>query len=167
MIAVAIAAVMYWKKDSGIPWSFFFWGALAWIVGVTLKVGASIPTPTIIYQVRDVLPRTFAEPVLWIYIGLLTGIFECGATLGFAYIQKIRKANWNQSVGFGAGFGAIEALLVGVGSLLMVLAIIYIPDKLPPEYLKFATSGNSLWCIPAPIIERMITMTTGQSIWIP
>jgi len=158
MVVVAIAAVMYWKRHSGVLWSFFFWGALAWIVGVTLKAGASIPTPAIIHQVRDVLPRTFAEPVLWIYIGLLTGIFECGATLGFAYIQKIRKANWNQSVGFGVGFGAVGALLVGVGSLLMMLVVMYIPDKLPPEYLKFATSGNSLWCIPAPIIERMITI---------
>lgn|GEM_PF-972251 len=158
MIVVAIAAVMYWKKYSGVLWSFFFWGALAWIVGVTLKAGASIPTPTIINQVRNVLPRTFAEPVLWIYIGLLTGIFECGATLGFAYIQKIRKANWNQSVGFGVGFGAVEALLVGVGSLLMMVVVIYIPDKLPPEFLKFITSGNSLWCIPVPIIERVITI---------
>jgi len=158
MIVVAIAAVMYWKKYSGIQWSFFFWGALAWIVGVTLKAGASIPTPAIMNQVRNILSPHFAEPVLWIYIGLLTGIFECGATLGFAYIQKIRKADWNQSVGFGVGFGAVEALLVGISSLLMVLVVIYIPDKLPPEFLKFITSGNSLWCIPAPIIERMITL---------
>jgi uncharacterized membrane protein YhfC len=159
MMVVAVVATAYWRKRSGVLWSFFFWGALAWAVGVTLKAGASIPTPAIINQVRDVLPSTLAEPVLWIYIGLLTGIFECGATLGFAYIHRIRKSDWSQAVGFGVGFGAIEALVVGIGYLLMVLVVIFIPDKLPSDFLKFATAGsNSLWVIPAPIVERMIVV---------
>ena len=159
MMVVAVVAVAYWRKRSGVLWSFFCWGAFAWAVGVTIKAGASIPTPAIINHVRDTLPPPFAEPVLWIYIGLLTGIFECGATLGFAYIQSIRKSDWNEAVGFGVGFGAIEALLVGVGYLLMVLVVIFIPDKLPPVFLKFATAGsNSLWVIPAPIVERMIVI---------
>ena len=159
MMVVAIAAVWYWKKYSGVLWSFLLWGSLAWAIGVTLKAAASIPTPAIINQVRDALPPHFADPVLWIYIGLLTGIFECGATFAFAYIHRIREANWNEAVGFGVGFGAIEALLVGVGYFLMVLVVIFIPDKLPPELLKFATAGSdSLWVIPAPIVERAIVI---------
>ncbi len=54
-----------------------------------------------------------SEPVLWLYMGLSTGVFECGATLAFTYfIKKLRHASWKETVGFGAGFGAVEAFLV-------------------------------------------------------
>lgn len=105
MIAVALIAVLYWKQRSKVLLTLFLWGVLAWIAGVALKSAASISTPTIINSVRDILPRYFSEPILWIYIGLLTGIFECGATLGFAHIRRIRTASWKEAVGFGLGFG--------------------------------------------------------------
>ncbi|MEW6499587.1 MAG: hypothetical protein AB1589_45060, partial [Cyanobacteriota bacterium] len=66
MIVAALATVVYWKVRSNIPWILFLWGALAWIVGVTLKAVASIPSQTIINGVRDILPRYLSEPVLWI-----------------------------------------------------------------------------------------------------
>ncbi|MEW6403271.1 MAG: YhfC family glutamic-type intramembrane protease [Chloroflexota bacterium] len=156
MIVAALATVVYWKVRSNIPWILFLWGALAWIVGVTLKAVASIPSQTIINGVRDILPRYLSEPVLWIYIGLLTGIFEGGAALGFAFIRKIRTASWREVIGFGLGFGALEAFLLGVVAFVLVLLIILAPDKLPPELLQLVTEGDdSLLAIPAPIIERI------------
>ncbi len=156
MMSVALVSVVYWKVCSRIFWALFLWGALAWVVGISLKTVASIPTRTVMSGIRDVLPKYLSGPMIWIYIGLLTGIFECGVTLGFAYIERIRKADWKEAVGFGVGFGAIEAFLVGLSSFVIVLLVVLIPHRLPPKLIDFATSGsNSLSIIPAPIIERI------------
>jgi uncharacterized membrane protein YhfC len=157
MMLVAIATVVYWKVHSRILWRLFLWGALAWIVGVAMKSTSSILLmPIVLNRIRETLPKYSSEPALWIYIGLLTGVFECGATLGFAYIKRIRTSMWKEAVGFGLGFGAVEALLVGAASFVLVLLVILMPDKLPPQLVKLATSGtNSLLVIPAPIVERI------------
>jgi len=108
---------------------------------------------------REALPKYVAEPFLWLYIGLLTGVFECGATLAFAYIKRIRWADYDGVVAFGLGFGAVEAFLVGVASFVMVLVVILIPDKLPEGMLEQVTGGtSSLLIIPAPIVERIIAI---------
>ncbi|MBM4465587.1 MAG: YhfC family intramembrane metalloprotease [Chloroflexi bacterium] len=159
MMAIALVAVVYWKRRSKVASALFFWGALAWVAGNVLKSIAAIPMSTIIGNVRALLPRYFSEPLLWLYIGLLTGIFECGATLGFAHIRRIRTVNWREAVGFGLGFGAIEAFLLGAYSFLVILLIILIPDKLPPELLQLATSAKaSLLDIPIPIVERLVVV---------
>jgi len=62
-------------------------------------------------------------------------------------------------MGFGLGFGAIEALLLGASSFIVILLIILIPDQLPSELLQLATGqSGSLLVIPAPIVERAIVM---------
>jgi len=159
MMAIALVAVVYWKRRSKVSSALFFWGALAWGVGNVLKSIAAVPMPTIIDNIRAILPRYFSEPILWLYIGLLTGIFECGATLGIAHIKRIRTADWREATGFGLGFGAVEAFLLGASSFLVVLLVILIPDRLPPELLQLATSASvSLLDIPIPIIERLVVV---------
>jgi len=159
MMAVAVVAVVYWKLKFGMLWRIFAWGALAWVVGVAVKIVAAIPNQAIIGAAREALPKYIAEPALWLYIGLLTGVFECGATLAFAYIKRIRWADYDGVVAFGLGFGAVEAFLVGVASFVMVLVVILIPDKLPEGMLEQVTGGaSSLLTIPAPIVERIIAI---------
>jgi uncharacterized membrane protein YhfC len=156
MMAVAFVAVVYWKVRSKVLWRLFAWGALVWIVGVAVKVIASIPNQAIIDAARGALPKYFAEPLLWLYIGLLTGVFECGATLVFAHIRRIRSADYNEVVAFGLGFGAVEAFLVGLASFVMILLVVLVPNKLPEEMVKYMTSGaGSPLVIPAPIVERI------------
>lgn len=156
MMAVALVTVIYWKVRQRVLWRLFAWGALAWIVGVSVKVVVALPGQTIISTARDNLPKYIAEPLLWLYTGLLTGVFECGATLVFAYIKKIRSANYKGVVAFGLGFGAVEAFLVGVVSFVIVLLVILIPDKLPEKMIEAITTGsNSPLIIPAPIVERI------------
>lgn len=157
MMLVGILAVVYWKIKSKIRWALFFWGVLAWIIAVVLKSIAALPTKTIISYLRDTLPKYLSEPIIWIYSGLLTGIFECGVTLAFVYlIRRVKESNWKESVGFGLGFGSIEAFLVGAGSFVLTYLAIFMPSLLPPEILKQATSGpNSPLIIPAPVVERI------------
>jgi hypothetical protein len=90
MMAAALVVVIDWKLHARIPWSLFGWGALAWVISIVFKSYAALPTETVMESVRAALPESFSEPVIWIYIGLLTGIFECWVTLFFAYIPPVR-----------------------------------------------------------------------------
>lgn len=154
MITVSLVSIIYWKKKSKIAFKFFLAGAIAWVVSVTFKVIVAIPmNPIVIEAFRSALPFYVSEPMIWIYIGILTGIFECGIVLAFAYfLQGLKKANWNKAVGFGIGFGAVEAFLLGLGSFIPILLAILIPEQLPKELLEGLP--QSLWLIPVPIIER-------------
>jgi len=157
MIAVALIFIIYWRRKSLSPWFFFLWGGLAWFVAIVLKAGFAIPLNRKIIGFLDhSFPSDLASPLSWIYIGLLTGVFECGITLLFAMRRSIKGAIWKNVVAFGIGFGSIEALLVGMAALVGFLAAILVPTKLPPQVLaQFQASGIGLLVIPAPIIERI------------
>jgi uncharacterized membrane protein YhfC len=160
MIAVALIAVLYWKRRGQVPFVFFLWGGLSWLVAILLKGIAASPTPQIISLLRDAVPVYIADPLLWLYIGLLTGVFECGVALVFIQlIQRLRSASWREALGYSLGFGAFEALLLGIYSFVIVLLIIVMPEQLPPELLDLAETQNaSLLVIPVPIVERGIVI---------
>jgi hypothetical protein len=43
MMIVAIASVWFWRKRTGVPWRWFWVGALLWTVAVSVKFGIAIP----------------------------------------------------------------------------------------------------------------------------
>ncbi len=133
MIIVALASVIYWKKKSKIAFKFFLLGAIAWIIAVALKAAWAVSlNEPILNFLESELPAILLGPLSWSYIGLLTGIFECGIVLGFVYLLKgLKKANWKESVGFGIGFGALEAFLLGITSFVVTLLGILVPEQLP------------------------------------
>jgi uncharacterized membrane protein YhfC len=160
MIAVALVAVLYWKRRGRVPFVFFLWGGLSWLVAMVFKSLASSLTPQIINLLRGVAPVYIAEPLVWLYIGLLTGVFECGIALIIVrFIQRLRSASWSEALGYGLGFGALEALLLGIYAFVIVLLILVIPEQLPPILLDLAETRNvSLLAIPVPIVERAIVV---------
>ncbi len=153
MIIVALASVIYWKRKSKIAFKFFLWGAVAWIISVALKTAWSVPlNEPILNFLKSELPANLSGPFSWVYIGLLTGVFECGMVLGFGYLLKgLKGANWQESVGFGIGFGAFEAFGLGIVSLAGSLAAILAPEQGLPQV-------QSMWLIAIPIIERISTI---------
>ena len=160
MIAVALFSVLYWKRSSGVPFIFFMWGGLSWLAAMVLKSVAGSQTPQIIILLRDVAPVYIADPLLWLYIGLLTGVFECGVALFFIrLVQRLRSASWSEALGYGLGFGGFEAFFLGMYSFVIVLLIIVIPEQLPPELLDLTDTQNaSLLAIPLPVVERGIVI---------
>ncbi len=65
MMAVGVVAAVYWKVSRGVPWRLFFWGALAWVVGVTAKFIVAMPLNKPLFNTcRAALPGYLAEP-LW------------------------------------------------------------------------------------------------------
>ncbi|NIM95600.1 MAG: YhfC family intramembrane metalloprotease [Anaerolineales bacterium] len=160
MITIAVISALYWKLRSRSAIAFVLLGTVTWIAAVVLKSIASIPMPSIIDTLRNSAPEFIAEPVLWLYIGLLTGIFECGLMLVFVLlVRRLRTANWNEAITYGLGFGGTEALVLGFYSFIVVLLTITIPEQIPPELIDLTdTSNTSLLAIPIPIIERTIVL---------
>jgi uncharacterized membrane protein YhfC len=160
MTAVALLAVLTWKQRNRVPAVFFLWGGLSWLVAIVFKSIASAPGPQIITRVREALPGTLSEPLLWLYIGLLTGVFECVVTLVVvSRIGRIRSSSWREAVAYGLGFGALEAFFLGLYSFIIVLLTIVAPDQLPSELVDLtAASSASLLAIPVPVVERTIVI---------
>lgn len=160
MVTVALIAVLVMWRRSGISTTFILLGGISWFAATVLKSIASVPLPQLIIRLRAVAPETVSEPLLWLIIGLLTGVFECGVSLVIiSRVRRLRSANWREALGYGLGFGALEAILLGVYSFAIVLLTITAPDQLPPELLDFAAASDaSLLAIPIPIVERSIVI---------
>ena len=156
MALVALGSVFWWKRG-GVRWWYFGWGAFAWAVGVALKFLWAFLLNRRIYELlRASFPENVSNPLFWAYVGLLTGFFECGIVLLLGrWLEGLREAGWREAVGFGVGFGAVEALLLGLSSLATVIIVLTAPEKLPPAVLKqFAMRGGAILWALAPIVER-------------
>jgi uncharacterized membrane protein YhfC len=161
MIGVGILAVLLWQRRKPSLWPAVGLGAAAWAVSVALKFAWAVPTNAWIHrQLRHLLGATAAEPLFWLYIGLLTGIFECGITWLFVARSRLKKAGWNESVAFGIGFGAMEAVVLGAVSVIGLLAIILFFDQIPAadRSAVVRSLGGSSAVIPLPVVERAATL---------
>jgi uncharacterized membrane protein YhfC len=74
-------------------------------------------------------------------------------------LQRLRSATWEEALGYGLGFGGLEAMLLGIYNFVIVFLIILIPDKLPQELVELADPSKvSLLVIPIPTLERAIVI---------
>ncbi len=158
MVLVAAAFIAYaaWNK---LGWGYLGLGALAWVVTVALKFAWAIPTNTPVYNaLSGSLPEWLAGPIFWVYIGALTGVFEVALTWLLLRYTKLGQTTWARALAFGIGFGAVEALLLGLTSLGNVLTAMLAPATIPYEGLAaLAQLNNPLFGL-APIVERVATV---------
>ncbi len=88
MVGVAVASAL-WIIRLGATWSVLLLEGLTWTISVVLKIAWAVPTnKPILNFLKSKLPVKLSGPISWSYIGLLTGIFECGIAL--AFVPKIR-----------------------------------------------------------------------------
>jgi uncharacterized membrane protein YhfC len=150
LLAGSLFLIIFKTRKRDVPISYIAFGALAWFVAVILKFAWAIP---INHHVQDLLHRfllpELANPLFWIYVGLLTGIFECGLIWLIFRFSRLGNASLSSSYGFGYGFGCIEAILLGLSQIASLVAIA--TGKLP-------SVGLSWLVVPAPIIERVMTI---------
>ncbi|WKZ40374.1 MAG: YhfC family glutamic-type intramembrane protease [Anaerolineales bacterium] len=91
----------------------------------------------------------------YLYIGMLTGIFEAGLAYLILRNNRWGKAGWDQALVFGIGFGVVEALLLGFAGLLSGLVGITAPDTLPIPTLGSMAGNSTLVMGLAPVVERL------------
>jgi hypothetical protein len=97
-------------------------------------------------------------------VGLLTGGFKCAIPLWLVTKTRLRRADWDEAVAFGFGFGGIEAFLMGVVGVVMAALLVVFPDQIP------ASVRDSLWKLTSSTIktaefEAMISVFAWIAIW--
>lgn len=161
MIAVGIFS-MLWSLNYGSKLSIVLIGFLAWIVSVGLKLAWSIlSNKNIIEYLEKKFPSKFSGPITWMYIGSLTGIFECGISVLFVlFTPTLFDANWQDIIGFGIGFGAIEAIILGLISLSFTIYFLIKPSLVKKELQKRWGTYKKypFTAISTPIVERAATI---------
>ncbi len=158
MIAVAVGCVIY-AALRRLGWGYLGLGALAWVVTVALKSAWAIPiNPSVYNGLYDALPEVIAAPFFYLYVGALTGIFEVAIVWLVMRYTRLGRVSWNRALAFGIGFGAVEALLLGVSSLATVLAALVAPGMFPLEALEQVSLLNNVLYGLAPIAERFFTV---------
>jgi uncharacterized membrane protein YhfC len=166
MVVVGIGAVLLWRMRSGAKWRWFWVGAAVWTVGVVLKFAFAIAlNRPVLAGLKDVLPETAYLAVGSIYVGLLTGIFEVGITLVAALIWRQMAQDAARGVAVGVGAGAFEAILLGLGTAIAVVAALAVggqaEDELTTALASTARTTPLLWLV-APV-ERVIAILCHTS----
>jgi len=158
MALVAIGFVIY-TAVRRLGWGYLGLGALAWTITVALKFAWAIPINTPVYEaLTGSLPETIAHVIFYVYVGVLTGVFEVAITWLVLRYTKLGQVTWKRALAFGLGFGALEALLLGITSLVGAATALVAPTTLPLAALeRLALTNNPLYGL-APIWERFFTV---------
>lgn len=158
MILVALGFVVY-AAVRRLGWGYMGLGALSWVVTVAVKIGLSLPTSPRLYPaLTTALPGGIGAGVFDLYVGLLTGVTEVALVWLVMRYTRLGKVRWERALAFGIGFGAIEALLLGLSSLTAALFAILAPQTIPARALtQLVVMNNVLYGI-APIVERFFTV---------
>ena len=123
MILVGTLAVAFglWRWKT--PFRLFGLGALLWVVAVAVKIGlAVLLNKQVEGGLQALMPKHPADVTFWIYIGVLTGITDVGIFLAMAKWFQRRQWSWKDAASVGVGFGAIEAILLGLGLVTAAMA---------------------------------------------
>lgn len=164
MVAVGLGSISYWRRRSHAPMRAFLFGGLVWAPSVAPKSLMDLTvTPMLSSRLDSSLGSMWALAALGLYVGVRTDLFECGATYLAVERTRLRDASLDEATAFGVGFGATEAVLLGLPSLIQMAAFLANPsliDAIPPEQRALVISqlGAPTYVVFAPIMERAFTL---------
>lgn len=138
-------------------WQYLLLGMLGWVVTVAVKVAIAIPLNPPVIKALGAMHEPWATVLMFLYGGLLTGITEVAIVWVVLRYTRLAQVSWHRVIAFGIGFGAIEAFLLGVGSLSAALVAMYLPDALPKAILTELAKADRFAIQLAPIWERFFT----------
>ncbi len=158
MILVALGFMLY-AASRRLGLKYFILGALAWVITVAIKFAIAIAfNAPILRALTRLLSPDPGTVVFDLYVGLLTGMTEVLLVWLVMRFSRLGRATWSSALSFGIGFGAIEALLLGAGSVATILAAILAPQSIPSEALSQLVLVNNPLFGLAPIVERVSTI---------
>ena len=165
MVAVGVLSVVYWFRRSRSALMFFLFGGAVWAISVAPKflMDYTVTPQFSTWLLGSSLGMTGFLAAMGLYVGLRTGLFECGASYVAFARTRLRGASPDEATAFGVGFGATEAIVLAVPSLMQMVAFLTNPglvDMLPPEQRAYLLGQMSAptWIVLAPIMERAFTL---------
>ncbi len=158
MILVALVFVGY-AASRRLGWAYMGLGALLWTGTVVIKFVLAIPINPLLYKAIYVPDQLFAPGSLLfdLYVGALTGLTEVLLTWLLLRYTRLGKVGWGKALAFGIGFGAFEALLLGLSSFASALTGMLAPQSVGPAIGSLAVLNNPLYGL-APVVERIFTI---------
>jgi uncharacterized membrane protein YhfC len=155
MILVGLIALLYWRRKTGVAWIYFGFGALIWVIAISIKLLMDFTVTTPFYLYLYSYGSLAAIIGLSLYVGLRTGLLESGLSYVGVRYTHFRTMNLDQALAFGIGFGAIEALALGVQTLLNLVVFVLDPSLAVTLSLAQQASLNAPTIVAfAAIIER-------------
>ena len=134
MMLVASAAVIYWRRLSGLQLRWFLTGTGLWTVAVILKVLCALLTNTVaIGFMKENLSWPFLVLGGGLFLEIQSSLCEIGLTLLAVLIWRQLGSNANRAIGIGIGAGAFEAFLLGIVSLVAILTCLAGLPSAQPE----------------------------------
>ena len=110
MVAVGLISIIIWKVRSNVALKYFLLGGLIWGISIALKLAMDYTvTPRLSRWAKNAYGITGMLIILGVYVGLRTGLFECGFTFLAFSKTKLRKANLEEATAFGVGFGGLRS----------------------------------------------------------
>lgn len=163
MFLVGILSVIWWKRRSGVEMNFFFYGGLVWLVAIAIKGVMDYILSPILYDYFSIYGIFAILIASGAYVGLRTGLLESGISYLFVIKSRMRRAGWKEAISFGIGFGAAEAIFIGISSFISILTFVMFPaiiESLPMEYQLQVLSqlGLGTEIIFAPMLERVFVL---------
>jgi hypothetical protein len=160
MAAVGAAAVICWKRISLLPLRWVWMGAGLWALAVVLKLGCAL---SVNQKVVVFLASMHSQLLLLagggLFLGLESSFFEIGLTIAAVWKWRQLGRDAPRAIGIGVGAGAVEALLMGLVTL--VLAAISLSGT--PEGMEMAEQTRNLreatplfWLLPP--VERLLAL---------
>lgn len=158
MIGIGLAFIIYALRRR-LGGAYLAFGGLLWFITVALKLAwATLVNPSVYQALGTSLPPTPAVLLASAYVGSLTGVFECGISYLVLLLSRYGRVPWGKALAFGIGFGAIEAILLGINPLASAILYWTNPSAIPPEAVPNILALNNVLLGLAPIWERFFTI---------
>jgi uncharacterized membrane protein YhfC len=157
MLIAGLFFAIYGIRKGG--WKYSLLGAAFWAGTVIIKFLIAIAlNPTVYKAITGAIPGLTGIILVSIYIGLLTGITEILITWLFLRKTKLGQAVWEKMLSFSLGFGSVEAILLGVSSMVGIITAMTMGSLVPLSTLRQLAVTNNIWYDLAPIVERIFTI---------
>jgi len=164
MLLVGLLSIAVWWSKKRVKISYFLFGGLIWISAVIPKLVMDMTiTSPLSFWANTTFGLTGLLAIMSAYVGLRTSAFECGFSYLFFSKSKPREMSSDEVIAFGIGFGASEAILLAIPSIVQMVMFILNPsilEALPPQ-MKQATEAQlnmPTWVVLAPVMERAFVL---------
>lgn len=183
MVAVGVAAMVYWRRRSSAALKYFLFGGIFWAAAIAVKLAMDLTVTTPLYLSWLGWGEPAALIALGAYVGLRTGVLECLAPyIGFRS-RRLGGISMDEAMAVGVGFGAAEAVVIAIPSLLQMLVFFLYPSALAalpadqalvveaqlsqPTYMALAAAWERAFVILVHAFTTLLAFVAAKAGWKP